>query len=137
MTNYPQGRLATPLSNPQSSADTPFRPETFRLPTKGGDPFFGLTRSYYYHGEKLGYWRLFRLRKRGNIRGVTLVPFDEIKAFLQKQRPGTGQPATVANLTGDLRLSDHWEFSFTTPTTRGKPSEPKASAHGANRANLE
>jgi hypothetical protein len=27
------------------------RPEFFRLPKTGGDPYFGLGRSYYYEGE--------------------------------------------------------------------------------------
>jgi len=49
------------------------RPEWFRLPKSGGDPYFGLGRSYYYEGEKQGQWTLVRLRKRGKQRGVTLV----------------------------------------------------------------
>jgi hypothetical protein len=61
------------------------RPETFRLPKVGGDPFFGFGRSYYYEGEKRGYWRLIRIRERGKLRGVTLVPFDAVAAFVRKQ----------------------------------------------------
>jgi hypothetical protein len=63
------------------------RPETFRLPKpkSGGDPFFGMTRSFYYRGEELGYWRLIRIRERGKQRGVTLVPFDQVAAFVRKQ----------------------------------------------------
>jgi hypothetical protein len=60
-------------------------PEFFRLPKSGGDPYFGLGRSYYYEGEKDGHWRLIRLRKRGKLRGVTLVPYDTIAAFIRKQ----------------------------------------------------
>jgi hypothetical protein len=60
-------------------------PEFFRLPKSGGDPYFGLGRSYYYDGEKLGYWRLVRIRKRGRLRGVTLVPYDAVAAFIRKQ----------------------------------------------------
>ena len=40
------------------------RPEFFRLPKTGGDPYFGLGRSYYYEGEKQGYWKLIRIRQR-------------------------------------------------------------------------
>jgi len=40
--------------------------EFFRLPKAGGDPYFGLGRSYYYEGEKQGYWKLIRIRQRGN-----------------------------------------------------------------------
>ena len=63
------------------------RPETFRLPkpNSGGDPFFHFTRSFYYRGEELGYWRLIRIRERGKLRGVTLVPFDQVAAFVRSQ----------------------------------------------------
>jgi hypothetical protein len=61
------------------------RPEFFRLPSVGGDPYFGLGRSYYYEGEKQGYWRLIRIRQRGKLRGVTLVPYDAIAAFIRNQ----------------------------------------------------
>jgi hypothetical protein len=60
-------------------------PEFFRLPTSGGDPHFGLGRSYYYEGEKLGYWRLVRIRQRGKVRGITLVPYDSVADFIRKQ----------------------------------------------------
>jgi hypothetical protein len=61
------------------------RPEFFRLPKSGGDPYFGLGRSYYYEGEKQGNWRLVRLRQRGKVRGVTLVPYDAVADFIRKQ----------------------------------------------------
>src|SRR5438105_5215091 len=61
------------------------RPEFFRLPTTGGDPFFGLTRSFYYEGENSGYWSLVRLRERGKQRGVTLIPFDAVAKFVRHQ----------------------------------------------------
>jgi hypothetical protein len=61
------------------------RPEFFRLPKAGGDPYFGLGRSYYYEGEKQGYWRLVRIRQRGKLRGVTLVAYDDVAAFIRNQ----------------------------------------------------
>ena len=62
------------------------RPEFFRLPSVGGgDPYFGFTRTYYYEGEKRGYWKLARIRERGKLRGVTLVPFDAVAAFVRSQ----------------------------------------------------
>jgi hypothetical protein len=75
-------KKTAPLSEATASAS---RPETFRLPKVGGDPFFGFGRSYYYEGEKRGYWRLIRIRERGKLRGVTLVPFDAVAAFVRKQ----------------------------------------------------
>jgi hypothetical protein len=61
------------------------RPEFFRLPKLGGDPHFGIGRSFYYRGEQLGYWRLIRIRERGKQRGVTLVPYDQVAAFVRAQ----------------------------------------------------
>jgi hypothetical protein len=59
------------------------RPEFYRLPKgSGGDPFFGFTRTFYYEGEKRGYWKLVRVRERGKLRGVTLVPFDAVRSFV-------------------------------------------------------
>ena len=75
-------------SAPRSEgADRPSqnRPEFFRLPKSGGDPYFGLGRSYYYEGEKQGYWHLVRIRQRGKLRGVTLVPYDAVVAFIRNQ----------------------------------------------------
>jgi hypothetical protein len=57
--------------------------EFFRLPKSGGDPYFGLGRSYYYEGEQRGYWKLVRIRERGKLRGVTLVPYDAVSAFVR------------------------------------------------------
>ena len=62
------------------------RPEFYRLPKGGGgDPFFGFTRSYYYEGEARGYWKLARIRERGKLRGVTLVPYDAVAAFVRSR----------------------------------------------------
>ena len=65
-----------------------WRPEFFRLPSTGGDPFFGMTRSFYYEGENRGYWRLVRLRERGKQRGITLIPFDAVAKFIREQMEG-------------------------------------------------
>ena len=72
---------------PSEAALSASRPETFRLPKpgSGGDPYFHFTRSYYYEGEQRGYWRLIRIRERGKQRGVTLVPHDQVAAFVHKQ----------------------------------------------------
>ena len=77
----PETTVAPSVAAPSTSQ----RPEFFRLPKSGGDSHFGLGRSYYYEGEKLGYWRLKRIRQRGKLRGVTLVPYDDILAFIRKQ----------------------------------------------------
>jgi hypothetical protein len=68
-------------------ADRPSQhaPEFFRLPKSGGDQYFGLGRSYYYEGEKRGYWKLARIRERGKLRGVTLVPYDAVATFVRSK----------------------------------------------------
>jgi hypothetical protein len=78
---------ATPTAPRSEGAErlSQLPPEFFRLPKSGGDPYFGLGRSYYYEGEKQGYWRLIRIRQRGKLRGVTLVPYDAIAAFIRNQ----------------------------------------------------
>jgi hypothetical protein len=50
---------------PSEAASSASRPEFFRLPKSGGDPYFGFTRSFYYEGEARGYWKLARIRERG------------------------------------------------------------------------
>ena len=60
------------------------QPEYFRLPKSGArDPYFGLPRTTYYELEKAGTIRLVRLRKRGNARGTTLIPFDQVLGYLR------------------------------------------------------
>lgn len=60
-------------------------PEYFRLPITGPDPYFGLTRPYYYDLHRRGLIRLKQLRKPGKIRGVTLVPYHAVKEFLSRE----------------------------------------------------
>ena len=62
------------------------RPETFRLPKPGsGDPFFGFSRSFYYEGEKRRWWKSIRICDEGKERGVTLVPYRKVEAFVRSQ----------------------------------------------------
>lgn len=60
------------------------RPAFFRLPTRGVDPHFGLSRAFYYNLDATGQVRLLRLRSRGTQRGVTLVNYDAMSAFLTR-----------------------------------------------------
>lgn len=61
-------------------------PTTFRLPQSGmRDPHFGLARSFYYAAEAEGQLRLIRLKKRGNQRGVTLVPYEAVLELLKAE----------------------------------------------------
>jgi len=78
---------AESLSIPASTVPSE-RPETFRPPKRGGDPYFGLTRSWYYKAEADGLLRLIRLRSRGKQRGVTLVPYDDVAALIAAAKLG-------------------------------------------------
>ena len=78
-------RPAKTVTPSEAAASSASRPEFYRLPKSGGDPHFGFTRSLYYEGEKRGYWKLIRIRERGKLRGVTLVPYDAVSAFIRKQ----------------------------------------------------
>jgi hypothetical protein len=62
----------------------PVRPQYFRLPPPGeADPHFGFSRSFYYCGEQRGWWRLIRLCSEGKSRGVTVVSFGDVLAFVR------------------------------------------------------
>ena len=79
------GEHPNSIALPSEVAASTSRPETFRLPKGGVDPFFGFSRTFYYEGEQRGYWRLVRIRDRGKLRGVTLVPYDAISAYVRSQ----------------------------------------------------
>lgn len=59
-------------------------PEFFRLPARGLDPHFGLSRSFYYSLERDGLIQMVRLRRPGAIRGALLVPYASVKAVIGK-----------------------------------------------------
>ena len=83
-------RIESPLwgGGPHGNGQS-IRPETFRLPKPGQrDPYFNLSRSAYYELEAAGAIRFIRLRKRGNMRGITLIPFDQVLSYLRSLTSG-------------------------------------------------
>jgi hypothetical protein len=65
---------------------TTTRPEFFRLPKPGeADRFFGFSRSFYYQLEARGLLQLVRIRDEGKERGVTLIPYAAVAAFVRAQ----------------------------------------------------
>ena len=83
----PTNHLASSTQHaPTIASSIAAKPETFRLPKRGGDPFFGLSRAWYYAAEKNGLIKLVRLRDRGKLRGVTLVPYDDVVALIAEAR---------------------------------------------------
>jgi hypothetical protein len=67
------------------------RPEYYRLPKPGNaDPYFGFSRSFYYTLEARNKLKLVRIRDDGKERGVTLVPFAAVAAFVRERMEAQG-----------------------------------------------
>jgi len=62
--------------------------EWMRLPTRGRDPVFGLTRPWYYQKIKEGAIRSACLRQRGALTGVRLVNVASVRAYIEKHIEG-------------------------------------------------
>jgi hypothetical protein len=67
-----------------STLSLTIRPEFFRLPSRGVDPHFGLSRAFYYNLDATGQVLLVRIRNRGSQRGITLVNYEAMSRFLTK-----------------------------------------------------
>jgi hypothetical protein len=76
-------RITLPCALNQTAQNAP---ETFRMPKRGGDPYFGLTRGFYYNLEKRNLIRLIRIRDRGKIRGIVLIPYDAVKKLIMEDQ---------------------------------------------------
>ena len=64
------------------------RPFSFRIPSSGrSDPHFDLTRKHYLEVERQGFWQLIRLKQPWMRRGLVLVFYDEVMAFLRAHHP--------------------------------------------------
>ena len=74
---------------------------TYRLPRPGtGDPYFGFSRSYYYALDKLflaecGEKLLIHVRGENRARGITLIPFDLIAAFVRCLASGQSSRSAI------------------------------------------
>ena len=74
------------VQNTTTTADTAIRPTTYRLPVPGtSDPYWGFSRSFYYAAEKRGWLKLIRIRAPGKKKGVTLISFADVEAFVRQQ----------------------------------------------------
>jgi hypothetical protein len=61
------------------------RVEFFRLPQPGKrDPFFGLSRGWYYKFAALGKIKMVSIRQRGALRGVRLVEYESVAAYIRR-----------------------------------------------------
>ena len=74
------------MQNTIAAEPTSIAPTTFRLPRPGeSDRYFGMSRAWYYAAEKRGWLKLIRIRDEGKERGITLVPFSAMAAFVKAQ----------------------------------------------------
>lgn len=61
------------------------RVEFFRLPAPGKrDPHFGLSRGWYYKATAAGQIKMVAVRQRNALRGVTLVVYDSVAAYIRR-----------------------------------------------------
>ena len=77
------------IYQPTTKTDCPpiTTPVTFRLPSKNGrDPWFQLSRAWYYAAEMRGDLKMIRLRAKGKSRGVTLIPFEAVRVLIMKDQ---------------------------------------------------
>ena len=83
--------------NPPSTLTAPQRVEFFRLPAPGKrDPHFGLSRGWYYKAAGLGEIKMVALRQRGALRGVRLVVYDSVCAYIHRAAQMTPAMSAVA-----------------------------------------
>ena len=62
--------------------------EWMRLPSRGYDPRFGLSRSWYYNAIDKGLIKSSVLRNRGCLKGVRLIHVDSVRALIEANMQG-------------------------------------------------
>ena len=90
-----------PLSN-----TTAHRIEFFRLPAPGKrDPYFGLSRGWYYKAAALGEIKMVAVRQRGALRGVRLVVYDSVCGYIRRAAQTTqAAPASAVSTLTQLPI---------------------------------
>lgn len=74
---------------PPQNQTAPHSVEFFRLSWPGKrDPYFGLSRGWYYKAAALGEIRMVAIRNRGTVRGVRLVVYDSVLDYIRRQQIG-------------------------------------------------
>lgn len=89
---------------PPNHEQTAHRVEFYRLPAPGKrDPFFGLSRGWYYKAAAAGEIRMVAIRNRGAVRGVRLVAYDSVLDYIRRSDGLTGQAAAGGMSEGVAR----------------------------------
>ena len=88
---------------PSNNGNVLHRVEFFRLPAPGKrDPFFGLSRGWYYKAHAAGEIRMVAVRQRGALRGVRLVAYDSVCAYIRRAAHAT-VPASAGDISAPNR----------------------------------
>lgn len=89
--------LLVPPVNPTSAHHVEF----YRLPPPGKrDPYFGLSRSWYYKAAASGEIKLVSVRQRNALRGVRLVVYDSVAAFIRRASAEAGPAVNCEPASG-------------------------------------
>jgi hypothetical protein len=77
--------MNTDALRPLSADNATQAVEFFRLPAPGKrDPYFGLSRSWYYQAAALGEIKVIAVRRRGTLRGVRLVVYGSVRDYIRR-----------------------------------------------------
>jgi hypothetical protein len=71
-----------------ATAIPPLLQDWMRLPSRGRDPIFGLSRAWYYGEIKRGSIRTSCLRREGCLTGVRLVNVASVRRLIEKHIEG-------------------------------------------------
>lgn len=55
------------------------------------DPFFGLTRGFYYQRIQAGDIRSVSLRQRGKLKGCRLIDYDSVLSYVRRMQDAQGE----------------------------------------------
>ena len=78
-----------------ASYPAPHRVEFFRLPKpRERDPYFGMSRAWYYSAAATGEIKMISVRKRNAMRGVRLVVYDSVHDYICRAAEQTSAPAS-------------------------------------------
>ena len=96
-----------------TAAPVPHRVEFFRLPAPGKrDPYFGLSRGWYYKAAALGEIKLVAVRQRGALRGVRLVVLDSVVAYIRRSEDAGEKPISAVPVIARPQSPVEFQQSF-------------------------
>ncbi len=103
--NHPSLAQRSAALNESSKAHLPL---CAPLKPRGGDPYFGLSRSYWYNLERKGYIVLKRLRLHGNRKGRVLLSMEDAEKAIELLT----RDSKVVKLEGCLGTSNPTNKAF-------------------------